>query len=272
MQQMTDDPMTMTDEQLAAQLAEREAHVRRARARYELLGAAELVRHVRALALPTDGRGEPGEVYRPQSSPLPVSKVDDADGAYGWMLEWAHYWSEQLQVKLPTQAVISYTGDPGLHLGFRAGVTPDGAHGLTRMLAMWLLLRFDAIAEHEQGADFFETVFVMFRGLANRYPMEALEPHRQRPVDPRQCPTCGSWEVGAHWPSDDPKAVLDVEIGCGHCGETIVTRRSQIERTLGETVCSHVVPVDLVAESSPTGGRCERCAVELAAEISEWVT
>lgn len=248
---LTTDPTAETPEQQLERL-------RQHRALLALEAAPELLRHVRSQIAASDGRPEAGEVYRPMSSPLRLSPTDDSDAVFGWLVFWAQTWSKHLDAKLPTSAVLTYAGDDGIPLGFRAGVTPEQAHDDTRMVARWLTARFEAIAAHPDGADFFDVVDGVVHDLRGRYPMK---PGKERLTTDRVCPVCAERAVRAVWHGRD---LTDVTIECAGCHEVFIARRAVIERALGESVCSHIVPAS-------SGGRCERCDELVLDAVGRWL-
>ena len=243
---------------------ETQSRLRLARAHHRLVEAPELLGHVRALALPTDGRGEPGETYRPMSSPMRLTAADDADRVYGMLVAWTIEWAKRLHDNPPIQGAVAWLSSAGQHLGFRPGIEADEAAELVGFLTRWLDLRLDRIAGHGvEGIDFLEHIAEEVWQLAARYPMG---PKRQKLVEPRQCPECDEFAVGASW---GPGGVLDVQIACATCEVVFVARRSQIESSVGEAACSHVVPMDTPTPRAP--GWCERCDAVLATEIDRWM-
>ena len=199
-----------TDEQRATREAA-EAAVIAYRASRALQSAADIVLHVRALAL--TGKTERGETLPEWSAPMRITAVDDVDEVYARIIEWVTYWSKLL-VTLPTATSIVAWHNSNGELGFKAGTTPEGAAMLVRIQTMWLLTRHEIISRHPASTTYHEDLIEFVWALRSKYPKAPRPP---RPVSSRPCPTCGEFAVGAVWASD---AVTDVIVSCAHCGET----------------------------------------------------
>ena len=191
----------------------------RHRTRTALSQAPELVAHLRAVMLPSDGRTEAGVDQRIQRSPLLTSVADDADGVYGKLLEWCQVFVDKFRGDGPLARVWAVTdGDSPASaptvkvLGFHAGTTTEGARFLTGRAAGWLDSRLDRISELGVAKEFFEDVVSTVWGLRARH---GLTRFRERPVTPRRCPDCGEAAVGAIWTSE---RVTDVIVACVNCG------------------------------------------------------
>jgi hypothetical protein len=205
----------VTEEQAAAR-------VRAVQARTALGQAAELVEHIRALMVPSDGRTEPGVAVAVERTPLHTERADDADDLYVRLLEWVQFWSETLGSMPPSVAVVGWSrvdedspvkAPARQFLGFRAGTTPAGAGTLIRLLTMWLLSRDERLEQHESAGAFQADVTSLVWGLRAKYRLSAVH---VRSVRPRLCSTCGELAVEAWWRSADP---LDVVVECLHCGQ-----------------------------------------------------
>lgn len=190
------------------------------RTRTALSHAPELVAHLRAIILPSDGRTEAGVEQRIQRTPLLTGVADDADAVYVKLLEWGRFWFGTFrEVQAPFARARAVT-DPDSPvsapevkvLGFHSGTTPEGARFLVGSVAGWLSNRLDRIAEHAVAKTFFEDVTGVVWGLRARH---GLTRFRERPVTPRRCPECGEASVGAVWTSE---RVTDVVVACVNCG------------------------------------------------------
>lgn len=190
------------------------------RTRTALSQAPELVAHMRSLMLPLDGRTERGVEQPIQRTPLLTGVVDDADGVYVLLVEWARYWfTEFREVRAPFARVRAVTdldspvSAPEVRvLGFHSGTTSEGSRFLTGAVSGWLSSRLDRISEHATAKTFFEDVVSSVWGLRARH---GLTRFRERPVTPRRCPECGEASVGAVWTSE---LVTDVIVACVNCG------------------------------------------------------
>lgn len=200
------------------------------RARGALQEAPEVVAHVRSLVVDADGRTEPGETLRIDSTPLRVTPTDAADEMYAQLVSWVLYWAERLELPAPATAV-AWSNMREVQ-GFRAGTTTQGAALLTRLQTMWLLTHHDAIVADEYGPQYIADITGAIWKLRNRYPMRDRGT-RDQPSASRPCPLCKGDTVDVHWFSEEDQD-LPVVL-CSLCGWMPANERQTL-RVLREVV------------------------------------
>lgn len=183
------------------------------RARQALNEAPEVLAHVRSLVMGSDGRVEPGEILRIDSTPLRVTPTDAADELYAQLVNWVIYWAEVLEEQ-PPAAAVAWANMREVQ-GFRAGTTEEGALLLTRVQTMWLLLRHERIVEEPYGPQYVQDITSAIWRVKARFPTREPRP-RAVPVMPRPCPICQGNTVEVYWFSEKDQAAPAVL--CSLCG------------------------------------------------------
>lgn len=189
-----------------------EAELRTFRADRALAGAAELVMHVRSIAI--SGDGERGETLPEWTAPMRITAADDSDAVYAQLLNWVDYWTRELGYRPPALARVAWSNQREAQ-GFRPSTTPEGASALVSVLVTWLRIRREQIQTHPAAPAYEEDVTAFLGELRGRY---ALEPRKPRPAAPRACTLCGEFAVQADWYGVDVK---DVEVKCSMCGHEV---------------------------------------------------
>jgi hypothetical protein len=181
--------------------------------------APDLMMHVRSLVIPVGAAQLGARVSGSKEPPAPLrlNPLDDADEAYAQLRMWCWTWAEKLDQPSPASASVVWQnlqGEPG---GFRAGVTPEGAHALTSRLTAWLVARQAQINRHPLSDDYLAEIIFTFGQMQARYPHGRKEQDRTRRADARECPICHQDGVRAYWYSmlDDPTGIV---ITCAFCG------------------------------------------------------
>jgi hypothetical protein len=199
-----------------------ELHLAAARARRSLLEAPSIIGWVRAQVTPAMGGsqdGMPRAASKTAPLPLRADAVDDSDDAFARILYWVAYWSGLYEEQAPS-AVQAHWRVQGETVGFRAGVTAEGASGLVSIATTWLLTRQDRILLHEDARTYLDDVADIVWQLHQRYP---TAPRAARGVLDRPCPVCDRFAFGADWPdhSDaqwpDQPPVDDFTLRCSFC-------------------------------------------------------
>lgn len=183
------------------------------RARHRLEEAPGLVAYVRTMIVPAGAQRSDGP--RPASkeapAPLRVDALDESDAFYAQLLNTVEEMAEKLELDPPLTAVYAWSNAREVQ-GFRAGVTPDGAGGLTRNLTVWILLHLDKVARHRLARHWYEDLTRVVEDLSKQFPRAE---RGARLVLPRTCWVCGTDGMGIEWQSAD---LRDFTLSCSYCG------------------------------------------------------
>ena len=246
----------LTEEQKAADEREAAALLLQSRCRKALAQVPDLIAFVRALSV--GGQSERGETLPEWTAPMRITAAQDSDEVYAQLVDWVMFWVESLGSMPPAAAVVAWSARNEVQ-GFKAGTTSEGAYALTNLLTTWLLIRFPDMTAHASGPAFFEDVAGFVFKLRAKYP---IAPRPPKAVSLRPCPVCGEAAVGAEWNSAD---VLDVTIGCEHCGHVIDGTPAQVAKWLPEARTGSTLSQDCAATRH---ARCDSVTCECQCHFS----
>jgi len=266
-----------TEEQAAAR-------IRRMRTRKALAAAPELAHQLRWDSVPLDGHTERGWLPA-QRTPLITAAVDASDYLYAHLHGWTAYFADQLQIVGPTAYGWRNLHDPDAPLiGLSADASPETAHALVTSAAAWLLWHENAIADHEDAAEYQGAVAFVVWGL--RAQAGLIQPRRNTHVkrtditeySTRPCPNCTALEVQVEYFGEpmesaesrgerlDPtpyenetdeqalnqfaQAIAGVTVRCTHCGWSPQLTPSKIARWLTPEAINPRGPVPVEEQPS----------------------
>lgn len=197
------------------------------RARTHLLQAPGMAAHILTLVIPPKGK-EPGErVSGTRELPLPLNAkaLEDANGLYAELVNWATYWARTLGAPPPASVLAWYRKDQDCD-GFASWVTIPDARELVRDVTRWLVAAADRISEHDSADMYFDSIKELMAPLFGRYPMAP----RLKATSTQTCPVCDRRTIIVNFDAEP-----HVMVACTYCGHDIppaAYHRYVIELTL----------------------------------------
>lgn len=228
-----------------------EARIRAAKLHAALRVAPDVAMQLRAAAIPSDGRTEPGVVFPVERTPLVTGYADAANDLLVVLQSWVDAFAAGLGAEAP-QAVTWWnlqtarasevragrSADGADPLGFQAGTTPEQAHMAVTKLAAWLLWHSGELEGLPGWWDYAAEVPALVYRL--RWAAGMVSP--RRPVvewSTRPCVRCQRDEVRVEFFGEPLHAaeargenLLDaangIAIRCGFCGTVYDATPAQI--------------------------------------------